>query len=138
MALSWIHEDTPVWDAHKDALVGGAPKGAFADPPSLGALAPGEWFRVEEAGQVVGYGWMDVTWGDAEVLLVVAPQAQGRGVGRFILDRLEEEAAARGVNYMVNEVRASHPDKAGVAAWLERHGFKGTGDGLLRRRVAAA
>jgi len=137
MALSWIHEDTPVWDADKAALVGGAPKGTFADLPSLGALAPGEWFRVEDAGRVVGYGWMDVTWGDAEVLLVVAPDAQGRGVGRFILDRLEREAAARGVNYMLNEVRASHPDKAAVTAWLERQGFRGTGDGVLRRQVAS-
>jgi len=136
MPLSWIHEDTPRWDARKAAIIGGAPPGIF-DLPALGEgdLAPGEWFRVEDGGEVAGYGWMDCTWGDAEILLAVAPAFHRRGVGTFILDRLEEEAAPRGLNYLSNAVRPTHPDREAVTAWLVGRGFKPSGDGLLKRRV---
>jgi GNAT superfamily N-acetyltransferase len=139
MPLTWIHEDTPIWDARKAAVVGGAPAGIF-DLPTFaeGALAPGEWFRVEDGGVVAGYGWMDCTWGDAEILLAVAPESQSRGVGEFILDHLEKEAAVRGLNYLYNTVRRTHPDRDGVTAWLESRGFQPSGDGLLKRRVRRA
>src|SRR5512139_357375 len=136
MALTWTHEDTPRWDAGKAEIVGGAPAGIFdlpqADP---GDLAPGEWFRVEDDGTLVGYGWMDCTWGDAEILLAVAAGRRGRGIGAFILDQLEKEAASRGLNYLYNAVRPTHPDRARVTEWLESNGFRPSGDGLLKRRV---
>lgn len=136
MTLEWIHETNPRWDAPKAAIVGGAPPESLAIPPlAAGDLAPGEWFRVEEGGRVVGYGWMDCTWGDAEVLLVVEASRQRAGIGAFIIDRLEKEAAARGLNYMVNAVRPAHPHRADVTRWLEHHGFVASGDGLLKRRV---
>lgn len=136
MALAWIHEDTPRWDAGKQAIVGGAPAGALELPRlALGDLAPGEWFRVEDEGKAAGYGWMDCTWGDAEVAFAVDPRRQRSGVGTFILDHLEREAAARGVNYLYNAVRKTHPDRAGVTRWLESRGFVPSGDGLLKRRV---
>jgi GNAT superfamily N-acetyltransferase len=136
MALNWFHEDTPRWDAGKAAIVGGVPPGSL-EVPTLeeGDLVPGEWFRVEEDRKTVGYGWMDCTWGDAEILLAIAAGRQRSGIGAFVLDRLEEEAASRGVNYMVNAVRAGHPRKAAVTRWLENHGFTPSGDGLLKRRV---
>jgi GNAT superfamily N-acetyltransferase len=136
MALAWVREDTPVWDETKRAIVGGAPAGALDVPPlAPGDLVPGSWFRVEDDGTTVGYGWMDFTWGDAEVTLAVDPGRQGQGVGAFILENLEKEAAARGVNYLYNAVRGTHPRKAAVARWLERLGFRPSGDGLLKKRV---
>ena len=79
---------------------------------------------------------MDCTWGDAEILLAVEPGNQKGGVGTFILDHLEEEAGARGLNYLYNEVRESHPDGAGLTKWLESRKFaKSHDDRLLRRRV---
>ena len=113
MALTWIREDTPVWDAAKQSIVGGQPEGALG-PSNLkpGDLAPGDWFRVEDDGTPVAYGWMDCTWGDAEVLLAVDPRRQGRGVGAFVVLNLEKEAAVRGVNYLYNAVRSTHPDRA--------------------------
>ena len=78
MALAWVREDTPVWDATKQSIVGGAPAGALEIARlGLGDLAPGEWFRVEEDGTTLGYGWMDCTWGDAEITLAVDPRRQG-------------------------------------------------------------
>lgn len=74
MALSWIREDTPVWDAAKQSIVGGTPEGALSLAPlQAGELVPGEWFRVDDDGAAVGFGWMDLTWGDAEVTLAVDP-----------------------------------------------------------------
>ncbi len=141
MSWEWIHENPALWDAAKAAIIGGTPPGALA--PAVhrpGEILPGEWWRVEEAGEVLGYGWMDCTWGDAEILLAVAASHRRQGVGAFILVGLEREAAARGLNYLYNEVRATHPDRDGVTAWLGRHGFHGNGgEGrLLKRRVGAA
>ena len=136
MALTWLREDTPRWDAGKQAIVGGADDGAL-EPLRLGLgdLAPGEWFRVEDDGLTVGYGWMDCTWGDAEITLAVDPRHRHQGVGAFIVHHLEQEAGSRGVNYLYNAVRPSHPERARVTEWLEGLGFQPSGDGLLKRRV---
>jgi GNAT superfamily N-acetyltransferase len=136
MPFTWIHEDTPRWDASKTTVIGGAPAGSLpAMPYDDGDLVPGEWFRVEEDGRTLGYGWMDHTWGDAEMLLAVAPEGRGRGVGTFILDHLEREAAARGLNYLHNAVRPTHPERSRMTRWLQDRGFEESGDGLLKRRV---
>ena len=136
MPLRWIHETSPRWDASKAAIVGGAPAGSL---PSLAYrendLVAGEWWRVEDEGRVVGYGWMDQTWGDAEILLAVSAEGRRRGVGTFLLDHLEKEAAACGLNYLLNVVRPTHPDRSRVTRWLEERGFVESGDGLLKRRV---
>jgi GNAT superfamily N-acetyltransferase len=136
MALHWIREDTPVWDDAKQAIVDSAPGGALELPKlAAGDLAPGEWFRVEEDGVIRGYGWMDCTWGDAEITLAVDQAQRGKGVGAFIVQHLEEEAAARGVNYLYNAVRLAHPERSAVTRWLENLGFQPSGDGLLKKRV---
>ena len=83
----------------------------------------------------VGYGWMDCTWGDAEITIAVDPKRRRGGVGAFIASSLAKEAASRGVNYVYNAVPPTHPDRAGVTRWLEAQGFKSSGDGLLKRSV---
>ena len=136
MAFKWIREDTPRWDAGKEAIVGGAPAGALPIGRfAAGDLVPGEWFRVEDDGTTIGYGWMDCTWGDAEVTFAVDPRRQRAGAGAFIVEQLGREAAARGVNYLYNAVRPTHPDREAVTRWLTHRGFLPSGDGLLKRRV---
>ena len=136
MAFSWVREHTALWDADKQRIVGGAPPGVFAVSASApGAVLPGDWWRVEDDGRVIGYGWMDYSWGDAEVLLAVDPASQSQGVGTFILDRLDEEGAARGLNYLYNVIPAQHPDKSGLKRWLLQRGFAGAKDGDLFKRT---
>jgi len=141
MSLSWIRESPARWDEDKARIVGNAPPGIFdtryrdAEP---GQLVPGEWWRVEGDGRVVGYGWFDIVWGDAEILLAADPAAQRRGVGSFILGRLDAEARAHGVNYLYNMVRPTHPHAAAVIRWLEKHGFRAEEDGRLLRGVEKA
>ena len=139
--LRWIQESPPYWDAAKARIIGAAPPGTFG-PDRLsrlrdGDLLPGDWFRVEAGDRVVGFGWMDTTWGDAEILLAVDPERRNVGVGSFILDHLEEEARARGLNYVYNTVSPRHPDGAGVTAWLERRHFTSFEDGSLRHGLAS-
>ncbi|RMG06976.1 MAG: GNAT family N-acetyltransferase, partial [Planctomycetota bacterium] len=132
MSLSWIRERAPLWDEDKARIVGDAPAGVFDSRYKAlvpGAPVPGEWWRVEDDGRVVGYGWLEIVWGDAEVLLAVAPEDRGRGVGAFILERLEDEAQARGLNYLTNIVRPTHPEAEKVSAWLVKRGFKASEDG---------
>lgn len=138
MSLEWIHESPPQWDEHKDAIVGGAPQGIFDLSNYRGGdVIPGEWWRVADEGSVLGFGWMDATWGDAEILLAVEPGTRKRGVGTFILDHLEREAAARGLNYLYNVVHPTHPQRDAVTRWLAERGFERSHDDeSLRRRVS--
>lgn len=137
MSFEWIHEDAPRWDEAKSAIIGGAPAGVFnLANYRAGEVIPGEWWRVEQEGAVLGYGWMDAIWGEAQVLLAVDPAHRGRGVGTFILARLEREAAARGLNYLYNVVSPTHPDSRGITEWLKARGFdRSHDDESLRRRV---
>ena len=141
MSLAWIHETPAEWDAGKATVVGGAPDGIFRDFPFKdGELIPGEWWRVESDGKLAGYGWMEYDWAEAEITLAVAPEFRGSGVGTFILDQLEKEAASRGLNYLYNVVRESHPDREQVTRWLEarRFGHSHDDDRLVRRVEHAA
>jgi N-acetylglutamate synthase-like GNAT family acetyltransferase len=141
MSLRWIHESPAYWDASKARIVGGAPPGVFDSryrALTEGRIVSDDWWRVEDEGRVVGYGWLDVVWGDAEILLAVAPDAHGRGVGAFILDRLDDEARTRGLGYLYNLVRTTHPHAAEVTRWLEKHGFQPEEDGRLLRAVKRA
>jgi GNAT superfamily N-acetyltransferase len=137
MSLTWTHESPALWDAGKQRIIGDAPRGVFSIGPfRAGEVVPGDWWRVEENGRAVGYGWMDYSWGDAEVLLAVDASARRGGAGTFILDRLEDEAADRGINYLYNVVPEAHPEKQWLEHWLLRRGFMPSQEGgLLKRRV---
>ncbi|WP_299051293.1 GNAT family N-acetyltransferase [uncultured Nocardioides sp.] len=136
--LQWVREESPTWDADKVRVIGGAPEGAFVLPFSDGEQLPGDWFSARDAGgAVVGYGRLDTTWGgDAEILLAVDPGHQEAGVGSFVLERLEAEAAARDINYIHNRIR-DHAQRDVVHDWLVVRGFRGPVDGDLRKRVGA-
>jgi len=136
----WISEGQPAhWDADKKRIVGSEAPGVFdsryADRRE-GDVVPGRWWRCEEQdGKVIGYGWMDVVWGDAEVLLAVSREARGRGVGSFLMEQLEREAFEHGMQYVTNVVRPTHPEKARIVAWLEKRGFHSGEDGRHFRSV---
>lgn len=138
MRLSWIREAPARWDPDKARILGATP-GAF-DVESLAsaALLPGEWWRADDDGQTVGLGWMDVVWGDGQVLLAVAPERRGQGIGSFILDRLTEEAASRGLTRVFNAVRAGHTDAERITGWLGKRGFGRTANATeLSRPVSS-
>jgi ribosomal protein S18 acetylase RimI-like enzyme len=136
MARQWIREEPARWDEAKAATFGDLPPRLFGlGEPATGDALGGEWWRVEDDGRVVGYGRVDDVWGDAEILVAVAPQARGSGVGGDILDRLDAEAAARHLNYVYNRVRPQHPDAERVVRWLDAHGSVPTAEGDYRRRV---
>jgi N-acetylglutamate synthase-like GNAT family acetyltransferase len=135
-SLQWVHEDDPRWDGDRERVFAGVPEGVFpTGSRATGERLASDWWRVERDGRVVGYGWLDDVWGDAEILLAVDEGERRTGVGAFVMARLEEEAANRGLNYVVNVVRETHPDRAAVTAWLEHRGFTAAEDGRLRKRV---
>ena len=139
MVLEWTKERTPTWDEDKARIVGAAAPGTFdARYKALqtGGLVPGTWWRVQDDGVTVGYGWLDLVWGDAEILLAVAPDARGEGVGAFILERLAEEAHRLGLHRLYNVVRPTHPEAERVTAYLLARGFVAAEDGSLSRTVA--
>ncbi len=134
---SWHAEPRPTrLDAAKKAFFERVPAGTVDLRPA-GDLLPGDWWRLEADGRTVGYGWMDVTWGDAQILLAVDPDAQRKGYGAAILDHLEAEARKQGLRYLFNTIPSGHPDPDGARAFLEAHGFTAStlhGE-MLRRPV---
>lgn len=137
--MKWIQERAARWDDDKTRILGAEPQGVF--PPGFAdhepnAKLPGMWWRVEKGDQTVGYGWLDVVWGDAEILLATAAEERGKGVGDFVLNHLAKEAQSRGLNYLYNVVQSDHPRQAETTAWLEKRGFKAREDGQLRRPTA--
>ena len=139
MALKWSAEPAARWDADKQRILGASPDGVFRfGELADGALVPGDWWRVEDdAGQVVAYGWMDVTWGWAPMLLAVDPTTRGQGVGSFVVEQLAAEASRKGLHYVFNVIPDAHPDPEALAAWLGRRGFEPaqTDARTLRRQV---
>jgi GNAT superfamily N-acetyltransferase len=139
-ALRWVAVADPTWDGDVVRVVGGAAPGVFDLQHAPGTALAGDWWSAQDTdGTVLGFGWMDVGWGEAEVLLAVAPGARSAGVGTFVLARLEVEAARRGLNYVYNTVRPTHPDHDAVHDWLLARGYAGSSsDAALRKRVGLA
>ncbi len=83
----------------------------------------------EDDGVLVGYAGLAVVGDQADVQTVaVSPTAQGRGVGRLLLDALLAEARRRRATAVLLEVRA---DNAAAQALYDRAGFQRIG---VRRR----
>ena len=138
MTLMWTKEASPRWDADKQRLFGPVELAAVGlASPGPGEPVADEWWRVTD-DDVAGYGWLDTEWGDARITFFVAPGRRGRGVGHFILEHLEAEAAARGLNYIYNVVPETHPDGPWIKNWLSMHGFREASRGQLRRQVEAS
>ena len=140
MSFTW-HKDLPVWDEQKKRIIGGAPDGIFDTrfaSLKVGDPIPGMWYRVDEGDKAVGYGWVDVVWGDAEILLATETEEQSKGAGTFILEQLDAEARNMGLNYIYNIIRPTHPQADKLKAWLEARGFAEDRDGRLLRSVGKA
>ena len=138
MTLKWINESPSYWNADKSRIIAGAPVGVFDvrfGRMNDGDRMSGEWWRAEDDNRTVGYGWLDVVWGDAEILLATDGEAKGKGVGTFILENLEAEAKKKGLNYLYNLVRPTHPDKEQISGWLTKRGFRAKEDGSLVRTI---
>lgn len=139
MALTWHREENALWDEDKKRIIGGAPDDIVDIDPVDGEALPGHWWCAKNDGAVVGYGCLDSAWGDAEIALVVDTGAQRKGVGSFVLENLEHEAAAQGVNYVYNTVHAKHPKRTEVQGWLKTRGFLGDDrEEFLRKNVSSA
>ncbi len=119
--LHWTKEDTPRWDAAKQRLFGPEELAATGmAAPGPGSPIADEWRHVTgDDGEVAGYGWLDSEWGDAEVTFLVGRDRRGTGIGGFIVDRLEEEAAGRGCQLLPLEYAVecmSELERVGAAA----------------------
>lgn len=77
---------------------------------------------VDDADKVLGYAGIDVAGDVADVMTIAAaPAAQGRGIGRMLLDELVRRAIARGAEALLLEVRA---DNAPARAFYDHLGFE--------------
>ena len=71
--MEWVRETPARWDASKADVLGELSPELFGlGRPADGDALADEWWRVEQDGEVLGYGRLDETWGDAEVLMLVA------------------------------------------------------------------
>lgn len=77
---------------------------------------------VTSDGAIAGYAGLDVSGDVADVMTIAtAPDHQGRGTGRALLDELVRRAAGRGVEALLLEVRA---DNGAARRLYDRAGFE--------------
>lgn len=93
-------------------------------------VGPGRWYvGAESEGALIGYAGLWFDGDDAQVMTVgTRPQAQGRGVGRLLLDALLDRARELRAEAMFLEVRV---DNDPALALYRRAGFEQIG---LRKR----
>lgn len=81
-----------------------------------------EYVVAEDDGAVIGYAGAYLLAPDADVqTIAVSPAAQGRGVGRLLLERLIAIAVDAGCSQLLLEVRS---DNASAISMYERFGFE--------------
>lgn len=96
--------------------------GNFEDSLRAGYSA---WVVESPFQDVLAYALMTMAAGEAHILnLCVAPEYQGQGIGRYLLQHLITVAAAAGTQLLLLEVRVSN--EAGIRLY-EQNGFKDLG-----------
>ena len=77
---------------------------------------------IEEQGEIWGYACETVMFEDAEIAIVaVAPKHRKKGLGKLLMERLENIAISRGAEQTFLEVRKSN---AAALALYEGFGFE--------------
>ncbi|MGK4065228.1 ribosomal protein S18-alanine N-acetyltransferase [Rothia sp. HC945] len=85
---------------------------------------------VEAEGELIAYSGMMAVADTGDVQTVaIRPGHEGRGIGRWLMNRMHEQARAMGAETMMLEVRADNPRAQGLYTFLgyepihERRGY---------------
>lgn len=120
----WIKEEEPVWDSDKEDIIDCAPQGSFNMGPKSNGTISGDWWKLVENKRVIGYGWISMISGDAELLIAVRKSEQHKGYGNIILENLEMEASKLKHNKVVAIIQSENINAVNIIYWLDRKGFR--------------
>ncbi len=110
-----------VWDIERRAYDYPWSRGIFIDCLRV----PYQCDVLEQDGRIAGYAIVSMAADEAHLLnLCLDPEAQGRGLGRFMLDHVLEAAQEQKARVIYLEVRPSN--QRAVALYL-RNGFRRIG-----------
>ncbi|GEM_PF-5388488 len=129
--MYWIKEDKAIWNENKARIIGSNIGSFFLDFPVQSDILPGEWFNLtDENGEIVGYGWINVSEGDAEISVAIDGKYQGRGYGSQIIDNLYREVESLGFEEIIVVVRQENPNASDVVKWAYKNGYVAEWPGL--------
>jgi ribosomal protein S18 acetylase RimI-like enzyme len=121
--MDWIQEQPALWDETKQNILG-ANKGAFdIEHTQVGGELDGVWFKLIDNNEIIGYGWIDLAYGNPEISIAVDSHKRFSGYGNTILRNLEEKALALGFSEVECIVRRKNADAINAIKWFHRNGF---------------
>lgn len=129
--MCWIKEEKPLWDRNKIKIIGSNIGCFVISDIQEGDKLEGKWFKLtDKYGQIVGYGWIDIIGGEAEISVAVDKKYKGNGYGTQIINNLYTEIKKLGFDEVIAVVREENSNAEDVIRWVYKNGYIAEWPGL--------
>lgn len=127
----FVYEENPIWDLHKERIIGPERESFCIGKVELNARLPYEWWRLEDdtTNEILGYGWITVSEeeNDSEISICISQSYRGQGIGERILNNLEQQITMNNFpNKIICNIYGCNRYATRVIKLLQSHGYNPT------------